>query len=129
MNFNTVIKRYETAMQELLSNTPRSFAPDLNQHLPTSGGIYRVFEVDGNRHETLYIGRTRNLQQRLYDDLYQEQATMTLRGILERNPEIQSVKTYLEEHCMVQVAVVPNLEDRTYLTHFCIAVLRPSLNQ
>lgn len=128
MNFDPIVKRYEAPLREMLSCVPRSFDDNMPNHLPTQGGIYRVFEVSGSRHDTLYIGRTRNLQQRLWDDLYNGQATMTLRGILERNPEINDVKAYLSEKCHLQFAVVNNLEERTFLTHFVISIMRPSLN-
>lgn len=128
MNFETIVKRYADPVRELLSCVPRSFDDNLPNHLPKTGGIYRVFEMDGARHDTLYIGRTRNLQERLFSDLYHGQSAMTLRGILDRNPQIEDVQAYLEASCHVQFAVVPQLEDRTYITHFAIAVLRPSLN-
>lgn len=128
MNFDMIVKRYEAPLHELLSCVPRSFNENLPNHLPTNGGIYRVFTVDGPRHDTLYIGRTRNLQQRLYEDLYHGRHTMTLRGILERNPEIDSVQEFLEESAHVQFAVVNSLEERTFVVHFAVAVLRPALN-
>ncbi len=128
MNFDTIVKRYAEPVSELLSCVPRSFDDNLPNHLPKTGGIYRVFEMNDGRHDTLYIGRTRNLQERLWNDLYRGQSAMTLRGILERNPDVEDVPTYLEERCHVQFAVVPSLGERTYVTHFAIAVLRPALN-
>lgn len=130
MNFQTIIKRYEDPMLELINCVPRAFNEQLNQHLPRTGGIYRVYEVidEAHHYKTLYIGRTNDLQHRIYDDLYRGQANTPLRDILERNPEIENVSQYLEDNCRVQVAVVQDLEERTYLKWFACAVLRPTLN-
>ncbi len=130
MNFQAIIKRYEAPMLELLNCVPRPFNETLNQHLPRKGGIYRVFEVIDEPHHytTIYIGRTNDLQHRIYDDLYLGKASTPLRDILARTPDIKDVKTYLEEHCRVQVAVVSDLEERTYLKWFACAVLRPTHN-
>lgn len=130
MNFQTIIKRYEEPMMALLNCVPRSFNEMLNQHIPRTGGIYRVFEVidDPHHYTTIYIGRTNDLQHRIYDDLYLGKASTPLRDILERNPQIENVQHYLEEKCRVQFVVVHSLEDRTYLKWFACAVLRPTLN-
>lgn len=128
MNFDPIVKRYAEPVRTLLSCVPRSFDDNLPNHLPKTGGIYRVFEITDSRHDTLYIGRTRNIQERLYNDLYLGHHAMTLRGILERNPEIIDIQAYLEQRCHVQFAEVHQLEERTFVTHFAISVLRPALN-
>ena len=116
----------------LLVSRPRiRFDENLRGQLPVTCGVYRITELNSDWRQTLYVGRTTNLQQRLYHDLWQgnEQThslnRTLLRGGLENR---EAVVQYLRTRCAIQFLEIRDERACCWLEHFAIATLRPKWN-
>jgi hypothetical protein len=74
--------------------------------LPESPGVYRIFETSATFPETVYIGESENLRNRIYRSHLMGNTTVsTLKRKLVtsgRYPDTAAVKAYLRHDCSVQ---------------------------
>lgn len=64
-----IIKKYIEKLLILISSHSISFDDNLYRNLPTEGGVYRIFEVSSNWKQSIYVGKTSNLRDRIYSNL------------------------------------------------------------
>lgn len=82
--------------------------------LPVEPGVYAIFLTDTD--EALYVGRTKNLRQRLYKNhLHGSINNARLKKYLAEDanvsevPDFDSAKQYLKENCYCQFIVEPDM--------------------
>ena len=79
--------------------------------------IYAIFDKDTG--ETLYVGRTKNLQQRLYTNhLMGPKSNARLKKYLMEDPDVTEIQTmeqaklFLREHCCFRYIAEPDMRRR-----------------
>jgi len=136
MNANeisSVIKKYEMLLATLLKGEFLQFnSTKFRATLPEQGGVYHIVERINDLFDTVYIGQSNNLQNRIYrSHLMGNRQVSTLKNKLIKTgifPNEVAVKNYLYERCMVQFLVIENESDRNSFEHFAISILRPKFN-
>ncbi len=103
--------------EKVLSAPKFSFAEIKPSQIPDSPGVY-VIKNQGSD-ETLYVGRTKNLRQRIYNNhLHGPVTNARLKKYLIEDPNEPSVtstetaKQYLRDCCYVQFIVIDDLLER-----------------
>lgn len=128
----SIIAQYKDWLKKLLAETPLPFDGNLRGALPTQGGVYRVFEKGSDWQGSVYVGKTGNLQERIYSNhLMGNRRASTLKRKLIKYGDCADeadVKSYLKSGCLMQFLVVVDETERTFFEHFAIAVLRPRYN-
>ena len=129
---NIIINHYRDLLLRLLVVPQVPFDKNLHGTLPHKGGVYRVFESGADWKNSVYVGKSGDLQNRLYNDL--------LMGNLSSHPlkkkliktgrfaDAVAVKQYLRDKCVAQFLLIAADNERTLFEHFAIAVLRPDFN-
>lgn len=94
-------------------------------------GIYRIFDPR-KPDETLRAGRTKTatggLRQRVYENHLMGSQAGNLRAQLVGDgacADLEMAKRFIRESLAVQIIEVENEEERTWLEHFMLGVLRP----
>lgn len=127
-----LMQDYLHQVLSLVSSTQIPFNDNLQATLPTTGGVYRVFELASDWSSSIYLGKTGNLRNRIYHDLLmgnRQAHTLKSKLILaEQFPDRASVEHYLQEECSVQFHLVPDETQRSLFEHFAIALLKPRFN-
>ena len=100
-----------------LSMEKISFSEVRPSDLPQAPGVYAISRKDTE--ETLYVGRTKNIRQRLYKNhLHGQFANARLKKYLVDDPEepeiqdIEAAKKYLLDNCYFQFVVEPDTMKR-----------------
>jgi excinuclease UvrABC nuclease subunit len=125
-----IIQKYVDQLSNLMSIAPISFEDDLRRKIPSRGGIYRIFELATFK-ESIYVGETDNLQNRLYNNLLMGNAKAhTLRNkiIKETGFSNEEATQYMKKNHHIQYLEVQDSKERRLLKHFVISVLKPSFN-
>ena len=96
--------------EEFLSTLKINFSDLKPSDLPAKPGVYAIFRKDTG--ETLYVGRTKNIRQRLYNNhLHGPFTNARLKKYLVEDPnepaipDIATAKQYLLENCYFQYTV------------------------
>ena len=122
------IARYKELLQTLLASPVFPFDDNLRNALPTAGGVYRIFETGTDWQDSVYIGKSTNLQNRVYGNhlMGNRRASTLKRKFIEsgRYADENAVKHYLREKCSVQFITVDDDAERTSLEHFAVAIVR-----
>lgn len=125
------LQQLESQLCQLLLSTPLKFDGSLRGNLPEAHGVYRIFSV-AQPDETIRAGRTktaaRGLRQRVYQNHFMGDQKGNLRAQLVADREcadIEDTKSFIRKNLVVQVLVVENDQERTWLEHFMLGVLRP----
>jgi len=95
------------------------------------GGLYQVINMRGGNSRIIYVGKSKNLLQRIYNDLRcgnKERHPLTLKLSSQRHGNVKAAREYLKSFCKVQLLEVRTPSTRTSLEHFAIAVLDPKYN-
>ena len=128
----SIIARYKELLQTLLAAPPIPFDESLHSALPTQGGVYRIFEKGADWQRSVYVGKTGDLQNRVYGNhLMGNRRASTLKRKLIRYGKCadeNDVKEYLKDKCLLQFLVVADDAERTSFEHFAVAILRPRYN-
>ena len=102
---------------QFLSVPGMSFSDLKPSSLPAEPGVYAIFHKETN--ETLYVGRTKNLRQRLYNNhLHGPSSNARLKKYLTEDPlmtEITSMdeaKQFLKERCYFQFLMADDVRQR-----------------
>jgi hypothetical protein len=129
---DSVIAHYRNLLLKLLESPKIPFDANLRRTLPSKSGIYRVFEIGSEWYQSVYFGKTGNLQNRVYGDLLMGNLPRhTLKRKLIGTGEFAdkaAAKQYLKGKCFVQVLPIGDDHERTLFEHFAIAILRPMSN-
>jgi excinuclease UvrABC nuclease subunit len=129
---NETIAHYLNNLLTLVSITQIPFDENLHGTLPTVGGIYRVFEFGADWRSSIYVGKTGNLQDRVYRNLLMGDAqphTLKRKLIASRRfADDNVIKQFFKERCLVQLFQLADERERSLLEHFAIAILKPEFN-
>lgn len=128
----SIIAPYKELLQILLANPSFPFDENLHRSLPLGGGVYRIFEIGSDWQTSIYIGKSNNLQNRIYrSHLMGIRQVSTLKRKLIRQGHYvdeNAVKQYLKDRCLVQFVIVNDKNERTAFEHFATATLKPRYN-
>lgn len=117
------------SLERLLSQAPLRFSQMTPSILPETAGIYLITKVENNVEIPYYIGRTRNMQKRLYSDhLMGGLSSAPLKKYLIDNhvcSTIEEAKEFIQKHCMARWIEEPNYRRRGAIEGFCTASLFP----
>ena len=92
--------------ERLLARKKTFFADVKPSDIPEAKGVYAIFEKDTG--EALYVGRTKNLRQRLYNNhLHGPTTNARLKKYLIDDPA--SAKQFLKRQCYFQFTVEEDL--------------------
>lgn len=126
------IAHYRDLVETLLQAESYRFDDELIENLDSRPGVYRVYENGSQGSESLFVGKSMNLQRRIVMDHFKGRSTRSeiRRKLLDREgiPEERLVTEYLQERCQVQCITLSDPRERAMLEHFAVAVLQPRLN-
>lgn len=129
--FQPRLQQLESQLRQLLLSSPLKFDESLHGKLPEAQGVYRIFN-GAQPGETIRAGRTKTaaggLRQRVYRNHFMGDQKGNLRAQLVADrvcADIESAKLFIRENLVVQVLVVENDQERTWLEHFMLGVLQP----
>ena len=127
-----IVNEYLDKLKILVSSNCISFDENLRRNLPVTGGIYRIFEKSSDWDESIYVGKTGVLRDRIYLNLLMgNRISHTLKNKLIQNKILENegaVKDYLKSKCNVQILEISDKDERAFYEHFAISVLRPKYN-
>ncbi len=125
------LRALESHLSQLIQSPVIKFDDRCRSALPESPGIYRIFDLT-KPSETTRAGRTKTaaggLRQRVYQNHLMGNQSGNLRAQLIAGGEcadLEAAKRFVRENLGVQVLVVENAEERAWLEHFMLGVLRP----
>jgi hypothetical protein len=125
------LQKLEADLLRLLNAPVITFDDSCRSSLPETPGIYRIFDP-AQPGETVRAGRTRTaaggLRQRVYQNHLMGNQKGNLRSQLVAGgvcSDVGAAKRFIRERLAVQVLVVENPEERAWLEHFMLGVLRP----
>ena len=125
------VRLLEAQLERLLCSMVIAFDEDCRSALPEDHGIYRIFDRK-TPGETIRAGRTNSaaggLRQRVYQNHLMGDQDGNLRKQLVAGQvcaNLDEAKAYIRERLAVQVLVVEDKDERTWLEYFMLAVLRP----
>ena len=102
---------------QVLSSPRIAFSELKPSLIPEAAGIYIIKIKDSD--ETIYVGRTKNLRQRIYNNHLHGPITNARlkKYLIEDSDEpgvtdLETAKQYIKEHCYVQFKVINNLLER-----------------
>jgi hypothetical protein len=121
----------EAQLGRLLNSPVIPFDEHCRGALPEAYGVYRIFDPT-NPDRTVRAGRTKTaaggLRQRVYQNHLMGNQPGNLRAQLVADgdcTDLESAKRLIRQTLVVQVLVVEDPEERAWLEHFMLGVLRP----
>lgn len=121
----------ESQLAQLLRSPVIRFDDRCRSALPEVHGVYRIFDPM-KPHETVRAGRTKTaaggLRQRVYQNHLMGDQTGNLRAQLVTDgvcSDLEAAKRLMRGSLAVQILAVEDEEERTWLEHFMLCVLRP----
>jgi hypothetical protein len=118
-------------LRALLTSPGIPFDDRCHSAIPEDHGVYRIFDRK-RPEETVRAGRTKvaakGLRQRVYGNHLMGNQTGNLRAQLVAGgvtADLDSAKRYIRDALVVQILVVPGVEERRWLEHFMLGVLQP----
>lgn len=125
------LRLLEGQLSRLLKSRPIPFDDRCRSSLPETHGIYRIFDPSAPE-VTVRAGRTKTaaggLRQRVYQNHLMGSQAGNLRSQLVAGGEctdLDAAKQFVRTRLAVQVLVVDDSKERTWLEHFMLGVLRP----
>jgi hypothetical protein len=98
-----------SSLKELLKMKPMQFGIITPSILPNNAGVYLISEVIENTENALYVGRTKNLRQRLYTNhLMGSTSNARLKKYIIHDEnhscfgDVKKAKEYIREFCQVR---------------------------
>jgi len=120
----------KASLKQLLSRPPVKFAEMTPSMLPQIAGVYLITKLEGGSEIPYYIGRTKNIRQRLYGDhLMGSLANAPLKKYLIDNQEcstIEEAKEFIQRRCMARWIEESDYRNRGAIEGYCTAVLFPA---
>jgi len=121
----------ESQLAQLLGSPVIRFDDRCRSALPEVHGIYRIFDPT-KPDETVRAGRTKTaaggLRQRVYQNHLMGNQAGNLRAQLVVSgvcADLEAAKRLIRESLAVQILVIEDEEERAWLEHFMLGVLRP----
>lgn len=118
-------------LQEALTAKPISFAKLERSILPVYSGVYIVSVATGKREKFIYVGRTTNMQERLYrNHLMGNTKASSLKKYLCEDAELSEIKIaleakeYMRKNCSVRFIQEDDMYTRGILEYYFTAVLK-----
>lgn len=117
------------SLERLLSRSPLRFSQMTPSILPETAGIYLITKVENNVEIPYYIGRTRNMQKRLYrDHLMGSLSSAPLKKYLIDNhvcSTIEEAKDFMLSNCAARWIEEADYRKRGALESYCTSILFP----
>jgi hypothetical protein len=127
----TRLQALESQLTQLLDSPVISFDDQCRGALPGAAGVYRIFDPT-EPDQTIRAGRTKTaaggLRQRIYQNHLMGNQSGNLRAQLVAGgvcPDLETAKWLIRNKLAVQVLIVEDAEERIWLEHFMLGVLRP----
>jgi hypothetical protein len=121
----------ERQLASLLDSPAIAFDDRCRSRLPEEQGIYRIFDPR-DPGVTIRAGRTKTAAGGLRQRVYQNHLMGNQQGNLRAQlvgagvcPDLEAAKEYIRANLVVQVLVVDDSVERTWLEHFMLGVLTP----
>lgn len=125
------LQSLEAQLLHLFDSPVIRFNGRCRSSLPKAPGIYRIFDPT-KPNETVRAGRTRTaaggLRQRVYQNHLMGNQIGNLRHQLVADgvcSDLEAAKRFIRDKLAVQVLVIEDAEERTWIEHFMLGVLRP----
>jgi len=125
------LRMLEAQLAQLLGSPFIRFDDRCRSELPEAHGIYRIFDP-AKPDETVRAGRTKTaaggLRQRVYQNHLMGNQPGNLRAQLVAGgvcTDLEAAKRHIRGSLVVQIVVVEDAQDRTWLEHFMPGVIRP----
>jgi hypothetical protein len=126
--YENIALQYIEKVKALLRSQSFSFGNE-NSDVHDKAGVYAIFN---ERHEIIYIGRTRNLRRRLLGN----HRSGNIRGSQFRRALMQNyglkdegeISNYIRQKCTFKFKEIENSLERVRFEHFATAILAPTLN-
>lgn len=122
----------ENSLQRLLSMNPIPYSQITPSVIPVEKGIYLISEATGLVEICLYVGRTKNLQERIYrNHLMGDLANARLKKYIcndtshEAFGDMNKAKAYIKANCQVRWIFEPDVRKRGALESYFTARLFP----
>jgi len=132
VKLKSIINKYRGSLTTLISGSQVPFDNNLHRNLPTEGGVYRILETSSDWKQSIYIGKTGNLQDRIYYNLLMgDSGAHTLKRKLISGTRLlseETVKQYLKDECQIQYLIISDERERSLFEHFAISILKPRYN-
>jgi hypothetical protein len=117
------------SLKELLSHPPIKFAEMTPSMLPQVPGVYLITKLGRGTETPYYIGRTKNIKERLYRrHLNGPLESAQLKKYLIDNQEcstIEEAKEFIRRHCAARWIEESDYRIRGAIEGYCTAVLFP----
>ena len=121
----------ERQLASLLDSPVIPFDDRCRSALPEEQGIYRIFDPR-DPGVTIRAGRTKTAAAGLRQRVYQNHLMGNQQGNLRAQlvgagvcPDLEAAKEYIRANLVVQILVVDDSVERTWLEHFMLGVLTP----
>ncbi|HTW92371.1 MAG TPA: GIY-YIG nuclease family protein [bacterium] len=119
-------------LDDFLASRARPFRTLVPSKLPTTGGIYAISITRGPYAGIVYVGTTKNLRQRLYQNhLMGDKHASQLRNALVHFDcayDHDEAKRFMRESCGYRFFEDTNEKERQVKEAFAIAALRPEFS-
>ena len=130
-DFDARIARARQLLLEMIGSSGFRFDEQLRSKLPGKQGIYRIF-AESEPDITLRAGRTKTaaggLRQRVYNNHFMGDQQGNFRQQMVdsgRCANLEAAKQFLKDNCRVQLVVIDDAEERKWIEHFILSILRP----
>jgi len=117
------------SLEQLLNRLPLKFSQMTPSLLPKTAGVYLITKIEGDIEISYYVGRTKNIRQRLYNNhLMGPLANARLKKYLIDNQicsTIDEAKDFIRRHCAARWIEEEDYRRRGAIESFCTAALFP----
>lgn len=117
------------SLEQLLSQPPLRFSQMTPASLPQTAGVYLITKMEDSVEIPYYVGRTKNMRQRLYNNhLMGSLANARLKKHLIDNQvcsNIDEAKDFIQRHCVARWVEEEDYRRRGAIENYCTAILFP----
>ncbi len=122
----------EGSLQSLLLMNPVLYKTITPSQLPEKSGVYLISEIQGQSEIALYVGRSKNLRERLYrQHLMGNTTSARLKKYMINDVnhschgDVKAAKKYIQDHCQVRWFLESDTRKRGALEGFFTAKFFP----
>lgn len=117
------------SLEQLLNQQPLRFSQMTPASLPDTTGVYLITKIEDDTEIPYYIGRTKNMRQRLYNNhLMGPLANARLKKYLIDSrvcSNIKEAKDFIQRNCAARWVEEKDYRRRGAIENYCTAVLFP----
>lgn len=118
-------RKFEQALKELLKKEPLRFSHMKADTLPEEPGVYLITRKNGNNETPYYVGRTKNINNRVYKE-HVKRTGFKKYLINETNcSTLKDAKNYATKYCAVRWLKEEKPEMRQMMEGYFTALLSP----